>query len=137
MSIRQFQLHYNGDYSGNVQLENKLTNQSLEVPADVLFRFVAEALRREQLAKLEALTPAEVLGLPARHSIFQDRRDFIQSEISQFLYWCAKSTELEDFVTDKDGWHFWDEVGLHGGGPYDTEEQAVLAHEAYFRSLSD
>ena len=47
---------------------------------------------------------------------------------SSYLYkhvvWFAKGSLIEDEVLDE-GWYFWDESGMLGGGPYPTEVDAA------------
>lgn len=57
----------------------------------------------------------------------------LESQHFEHIFWCPKGTCLEDSVTERDGWYFWDEVGHLGGGPYDTEQEAQRQLVEYCR----
>jgi hypothetical protein len=129
MSLRQFTLLHNGDYSGEVTIRNEMTKQELTVDTDVLFHFLSRVLRAARISKLENQSAASILGLS--EELLKPRPECIPSEKHKHVFWCAAGTQLDDGPTQHDGWHFWDEVGMHGGGPLVTEDTAAAALQFY------
>lgn len=54
--------HFNSDLSGDVEIINITTNESLEVPGMDLLLFVGNFVRDRQIAALENMDPLNFLG---------------------------------------------------------------------------
>lgn len=55
--------HFDGDFSGDVQLSNEEKSVDVTLPFHVLKSIVVEYIRRERIARLEQALPCEILGL--------------------------------------------------------------------------
>jgi hypothetical protein len=69
-TLRNYTILHHGDYSGDVEIvrhvEDPLeadANFRVTVPADILFRFVADAVRLRRISQLENMTDQQILGL--------------------------------------------------------------------------
>ena len=64
----------------------------------------------------------------------------IDSMNFKHVFWVPQGTyyKSEGFGNDylDEGWYFWDEAGLLGGGPYKTEEYASEKLDEYAKSLN-
>lgn len=55
--------HFNGDFSGDVQLLNERKRVDVTLPFSVLEAFVVECVRRKKIARLEQADGDEILDL--------------------------------------------------------------------------
>jgi len=56
--------------------------------------------------------------------------NLLKSPNNQHVFWAPQGALVQD-QTLHQGWFFWDEVGLLGGGPYVSEAAAIKALQAY------
>jgi hypothetical protein len=56
-------LHHNGDYSGDVIVRNLKTEQEMEIPFEVFKTLVADAVVSHRISMLEQGEPDDILGL--------------------------------------------------------------------------
>ena len=55
-------IFYNSDYSGEVIIRNKITEEEVRLDMDDLRDFVAESVRMERIEKIEQMDADELLG---------------------------------------------------------------------------
>ena len=58
----------------------------------------------------------------------------LNSHLYPHIVWFADGTRMEDDDL-KEGWYFWDESGMLGGGPYGTELDAADQLNLYCRQV--
>ena len=59
--ISNFTFFHNGDYSGDVEIINRTTEERFSIPFERLKTFVAEWVRTEKISKLEQMEDDEIL----------------------------------------------------------------------------
>lgn len=60
-------------------------------------------------------------------------KGIIESQKYKNVFWCPAGVQLDtQYLTTKDGWHFWDEAGyVCGYETYATEDEANTALSRY------
>ena len=60
----------------------------------------------------------------------------LNSDMNPHVFWSPFGALCEN-TRLKEGWYFWDEAGLLGGGPYHSEQQAINELNKYESALDE
>lgn len=59
---KSFRVHHNGGYDGNVTIQDNITREKIELPAQLLYDFTAEMLRSRLISNLEDADTQDILS---------------------------------------------------------------------------
>ncbi len=61
MKIGEWNIHYNGDFSGDIHFDRRDGKEKIRIPFSVVEALVAEKVRAERIAQLEDASTEELL----------------------------------------------------------------------------